>query len=274
MKSATPLLAAAALMAILSTSPIAAEQSILLQSTTSTKNSGFYDHILPLFKAETGITVHVVAVGSGQAIKNARNCDADVLLVHAKADEENFVAKGFGVKRHRLMYNDFIIVGPAADPAKINTLKDAPAALIRIAQTKTLFVSRGDTSGTHKKEQTLWRSAGINVIAASGKWYRETGSGMGATLNAAVAMGAYALTDRATWIAFKNKQGFNIHVEGDKALLNQYGIILVNKARCPTTKTNAGQRFIDWLTSPTGQAAIQGFRRNGQQLFFPNAAKN
>jgi tungstate transport system substrate-binding protein len=274
MKSAIPLLLAATLLVALSTSATATERSILLQSTTSTKNSGFYDHILPLFKADSGITVHVVAVGTGQAIKNARNCDADVLLVHAEADEKNFVARGFGVKRHRLMYNDFVIVGPSSDPAKISNFKTAPAALTRIAQTETLFVSRGDSSGTHKREQALWRSTGINAVAASGEWYRETGSGMGATLNAAVAMSAYALTDRATWIAFRNKQGFKIHVDGGKALLNQYAVILVNKARCPANKAKAGQRFVDWLTSTAGQAAIQRFRKNGQQLFFPNAVKN
>jgi len=250
---------------------LAEDKSILVQSTTSTQNSGLYGYLLPLFKADSGITVNVVAVGTGQAIKNAQNCDADVLLVHAKPAEEKFVADGYGVKRFDLMYNDFVIVGPASDPAGIAGGKDAAAALKTIAANKALFASRGDNSGTHKAEKALWKTAGLDPTGASGGWYRETGSGMGATLNAGVGMGAYVLTDRATWISFKNKGDFEIAVEGDKALFNQYGVILVNKDKCPTVKVELGQQFIDWLLSPKGQDAIRGFRVDGQQLFFPNA---
>ena len=250
---------------------LAEDKSILVQSTTSTQNSGLYGYLLPLFKADSGITVNVVAVGTGQAIKNAQNCDADVLLVHAKPAEEKFVADGYGVKRFDLMYNDFVIVGPASDPAGIAGGKDAAEALKTIAANKALFASRGDNSGTHKAEKALWKMAGLDPTGASGGWYRETGSGMGATLNAGVGMGAYVLTDRATWISFKNKGDFKIAVEGDKALFNQYGVILVNKDKCPTVKVELGQQFIDWLLSPKGQDAIRGFRVDGQQLFFPNA---
>jgi tungstate transport system substrate-binding protein len=249
----------------------AADRSIIVQSTTSTKNSGLYDFILPRIKADTGITVHVVAVGTGQAIRNARNCDGDVLLVHAKAAEETFVASGYGVKRFDLMYNDFVIVGPPADPAKVGGGRNAAAALRKIAAKKALFASRGDDSGTHKKERALWRAAGVDPTKTYGKWYRETGSGMGATLNAGIGMGAYVMTDRATWIAFRNKRDFEILVEGDSALFNQYGVILVNKARCPSVKAALGQKVVDWLLSRTGQAAIGAYRRNGRQLFFPNA---
>jgi tungstate transport system substrate-binding protein len=250
---------------------LAEDKSILVQSTTSTQNSGLYGYLLPLFKADSGITVNVVAVGTGQAIKNAQNCDADVLLVHAKPAEEKFVADGYGVKRFDLMYNDFVIVGPASDPAGIAGGKDAAEALKTIAANKALFASRGDNSGTHKAEKALWKTAGLDPTGASGGWYRETGSGMGATLNAGVGMGAYVLTDRATWISFKNKGDFKIAVEGDKALFNQYGVILVNKDKCPTVKAELGQQFIDWLLSPKGQDAIRGFQVDGQQLFFPNA---
>jgi tungstate transport system substrate-binding protein len=250
---------------------LAADKSIIVQSTTSTKNSGLYDYLLPKFKADTGITVHIVAVGTGQAIKNARNCDGDVLLVHAKPSELKFVASGYGIKRFDLMYNDFVIVGPPSDPAKIAGSKDAGAALKKIAAAKALFASRGDDSGTHKKEKALWKAAGINPKAASGKWYRETGSGMGATLNAGVGMGAYVMTDRATWIAFKNKGDFKIAVQGDKVLFNQYGVILINKAKCPSVKAGLGQEFIDWLLSAKGQKTIAAYKKKGQQLFFPNA---
>ena len=249
----------------------AEDKSILVQSTTATQNSGLYGYLLPLFKADSGITVNVVAVGTGQAIKNAQNCDADVLLVHAKPAEEKFVADGYGVKRFDLMYNDFVIVGPASDPAGLAGGKDAAAALKTIAANKALFASRGDNSGTHKAEKALWKTAGLDPTGASGGWYRETGSGMGATLNAGVGMGAYVLTDRATWISFKNKGDFEIAVEGDKALFNQYGVILVNKDKCPTVKVELGQQFIDWLLSPKGQDAIRGFQVDEQQLFFPNA---
>ena len=247
------------------------DRSIILQSTTSTANSGLYDHILPIFTAKTGITVHVVAVGTGQAIKNAQNGDGDVLLVHAKPAEEKFVAEGYGVKRFDVMYNDFIIVGPAGDPAKVTGTRDGPAALKAIADAQTPFASRGDNSGTHKKELHLWKAAGIDPSTASGTWYRETGSGMGATLNAAVGMNAYALTDRGTWISFKNKSAFGIHVEGDAALFNQYGVILVSPQKHPKVKAEWGQAFIDWIIGEEGQKAIADYTLGGQQLFFPNA---
>ncbi|MCK5623821.1 MAG: extracellular solute-binding protein [Alphaproteobacteria bacterium] len=249
----------------------AGERFITVQSTTSTQNSGLLDYILPKFTEKTGIEVRVVAVGTGQAIKNAMNGDGDVLLVHARAAEEKFVAGGFGVKRHDLMYNDFVIVGPAADPAKVGGMKDPLAALHKIAATQAVFASRGDDSGTHKKELSLWKGAGLDVASASGGWYRETGSGMGATLNIAVGMGAYVMTDRATWIAFRNKGGLEVLVEGDEALFNQYGVTMVNPAKLRYPKTERSQAFVDWLLSDEGQAAIASYNVGGQQLFFPNA---
>ena len=264
---------ALALVAALSlaVSAQAADKSIIVQSTTSTANSGLYDDILPMFKAGSGITVNVVAVGTGQAIKNAQNCDGDVLLVHAKPSEEKFVGEGYGVKRFDLMYNDFIIVGPPADPAGVKGSKDAAAALAKIAASKALFASRGDNSGTYKKEMALWKAAGVDPKLDSGKWYREVGSGMGATLNTGLGMGAYVLTDRATWISFKNKGDFEILVEGDKQLFNQYGVMLINPEKCPNVKADLGQAFIDWLLSAKGQNAIRAYHLDGQQLFFPNA---
>ncbi len=265
--------AAATTAALAASTAMATAQSIIVQSTTSTKNSGFYDYVLPMIRRDTSVTVNVVAVGTGQAIKNASNCDGDVLLVHAKPAEEKFVASGFGVKRSDLMYNDFIIVGPPSDPANIAGGRNATYALRKVAAAKALFASRGDDSGTHKKETSLWKSAGVDPKGASGKWYRETGSGMGATLNTGVGMGAYVLTDRATWIKFKNKGDFRIVVEGDKGLFNQYGVILVNKARCPSVKADLGQKVIDWLLSAKGQKAINDYKVNGKQLFFANAAE-
>ena len=250
---------------------LAGDKSIIVQSTTSTANSGLYDYLLPMFKEDSGITVNVVAVGTGQAIRNARNCDGDVLLVHAKSAEEKFVGDGYGVKRFDLMYNDFVIVGPPSDPASVAGMSDAPAALKQIAAAEATFASRGDDSGTHKKEQSLWKSAGVDAGEASGTWYRETGSGMGATLNAGVGMGAYVMTDRATWISFKNKADFSILVEGDEALFNQYGVILVNQDKCPSVKAGLGQQFVDWLISEKGQDAIRAYKVQQQQLFFPNA---
>lgn len=247
------------------------DRFILVQSTTSTQNSGLFDHILPIFTEATGIDVRVVAVGTGQAIRNAANGDGDVLFVHATAAEEAFVAEGHGLARHDVMYNDFVIVGPAADPAGVAGMDDAAAALARIAEADAPFASRGDDSGTHKAELRLWSATEVDVTAASGGWYREMGSGMGATLNAAQAMGAYALSDRATWIAFANKGDLTILVEGDPRLFNQYGVILVNPARHPAVKAELGRRFVDWLLSEDGQAAIGGFRVAGQQLFVPNA---
>lgn len=251
----------------------AADQFIVLQSTTSTQISGLFDHLLPHFQKQTGIAVRVVAVGTGQALKNAQNGDGDVLLVHAKAAEEQFVADGWGVQRRDVMYNDFVIVGPANDPAKLNGMHDAPAALKKLAETHTTFVSRGDDSGTHKKEQALWKATHIDPTTASGSWYRETGSGMGATLNTAVGMTGYTLTDRATWISFQNKADFQVLVEEDSQLFNQYGIILVNPAKHSHVKAVQGQQFIDWLLGPHGQQLIADYRIGNQQLFFPNAAR-
>lgn len=249
----------------------AQQRSIIVQSTTSTANSGLYDSILPVFTDQTGITVHVVAVGTGQAIKNARNGDGDVLLVHAKSAEEEFVAEGFGVQRFDVMYNDFVLVGPPTDPAGVRGAEGAVEALRKVAMAEAPFASRGDDSGTHKKELQLWSESGVDVGQASGSWYRETGSGMGATLNVAVGMGAYALTDRATWISFGNKGDFEIVFEGDEGLFNQYGVILVNPDRHPRVKVEEGQAFIDWILGDEGQDAIAAYQLSGQQLFFPNA---
>ena len=256
---------------ILGAAAHADDRFITVQSTTSTQNSGLYDHILPQFTEATGVTVRVIAVGTGQAIKNARNGDGDVLLVHAKAAEDQFVADGFGVQRFDVMYNDFVIVGPKADPAGVKGEADAAVALSRIATSQSIFASRGDDSGTHKKERALWTGAGVDVAAASGGWYRETGSGMGATLNVAIGMGAYAITDRATWIKFGNKADHMILSEGDERLFNQYGVILVNPAKHPNVKAKQGQAFIDWLLSEAGQAAIGAYMIKGRQAFFPNA---
>lgn len=264
---------AAAVLAMVTLPLQADERFIIVQSTTSTENSGLYDAILPMFTAKTGLEVRVVAVGTGQAIKNAQNCDGDVLLVHAKAAEEKFVGDGYGVSRSDLMYNDFVIVGPADAPTNIKG-NEVIAALKAIAAKELPFASRGDDSGTHKKEMSLWSEAGVDAVAASGGWYRETGSGMGATLNVAVGMDAYALTDRASWIAFGNKQDFEIAVEGDPRLFNQYGIIAVNPERCRNVKAEEARLFIDWMLGEDGQAAIGAYKRDGQQLFFPNAGKS
>jgi tungstate transport system substrate-binding protein len=249
----------------------AEDKFIIVQSTTSTQNSGLFEHILPEFTKKTGIDVRVVAVGTGQALKNAKNGDGDVVFVHSKPDEEKFVAEGWGVKRHDVMYNDFVIVGPAADPAKIAGLKAAPEAFKKIAAAEAPFASRGDDSGTNKAELKLWQEAGVDPSLASGRWYLETGSGMGATLNIAVGKQAYTLTDRGTWLSFANKDAFKILVEGDTKLFNQYGVILVNPAKHPNVKAAEGQAFIDWLIGPEGQAAIASYKIDGQQLFFPNA---
>jgi len=264
---------ATALVCLGLAAPVAAEEFILVQSTTSTQNSGLFDHLLPMFEAETGIEVRVVAVGTGQAIRNAANGDGDVLFVHAKPAEEAFVSEGHGVARHDVMYNDFVIVGPDDDPAGVAGQQDVVGALSQIAAALAPFASRGDDSGTHKAELRLWSETSVDVAAASGGWYRETGSGMGATLNTGVAMGAYVMTDRATWIAFGNKGDHTVLVEGDPRLFNQYGIILVNPERHPGVHAEAGQRFIDWVLSEAGQTAIAAFEVDGQQLFFPNAAR-
>ncbi len=244
---------------------------IIVQSTTSTQNSGLFEHILPKFTEKTGVEVRVVAVGTGQALKNARNGDGDVVLVHSKPDEEKFVAEGWGVKRHDVMYNDFVIVGPKADPARVAGLKDADQALEKIAEAKAPFASRGDNSGTHKAELRLWAKTGVDPRQSSGDWYLETGSGMGATLNTAVGKHAYTLTDRGTWLSFANKDDFEVLVEGDPKLFNQYGVILVNPEKHPRVKADKGQAFVDWLTSSEGQRAIASYKIDGQQLFFPNA---
>ena len=264
-------LAIAAVLTIAAHAAPAAERFITVVSTTSTENSGLFMALLPRFTARTGIEVRVVAVGTGQAIRLARNGDADVLLVHHTASEEQFVADGFGVARFDVMYNDFVIVGPGHDPAEIAATATASAALARLAGRASPFVSRGDDSGTHKRELSLWASAGVNVEAASGTWYRETGSRMGATLNVASAMNAYALTDRATWLKFDNKGGLEILVQGDPRLFNQYGIVLVDAARHPHVKTGDGQAFIDWVLSAEGQAVIGAYRVAGQAAFVPNA---
>ncbi|MCP5419100.1 MAG: extracellular solute-binding protein [Gammaproteobacteria bacterium] len=250
----------------------AAERFITVASTTSTENSGLFDYLLPKFTEKTGIEARVVAVGTGQAIELARKGDADVLFVHHKPSEEKFVADGQGVKRFDVMYNDFVIVGPKSDPAGVKGMKDAAGAMKKIADSDSPFASRGDDSGTHKMELGLWKNAGVDVKAASGGWYRETGSGMGATLNTAGGMDAYALTDRATWLNFANKGDLEIVVEGDPKLFNQYGIILVNPEKHPHVKVKDGQAFIDWILSPEGQQVINGYEIKGHQAFFANAS--
>ena len=267
-------LGAAAVALLLGGAAVAQDQSIIVQSTTSTANSGLYDYLLPIFQGKTGIQVNVVAVGTGQAIKNAQNCDGDVLLVHAKPSEENFLAAGYGTERTDLMYNDFVIVGSTADPAGVGGMTDVQGALAQIAQSGALFASRGDDSGTHKKEVALWADAGVDPTGASGGWYRETGSGMGATLNAGIGMGAYVMTDRATWISFANKQDYAVQVQGDEDMFNQYGVIPVNPAKCPAVNVDAANTFASWLVSEEGQDAIAAYKVAGQQLFFPNAPEN
>ena len=251
----------------------AEERFITLASTTSTQNSGLFDHLLPLFRKKTGIDVRVVAVGTGQALRLARRGDADVVLVHHRPAEEQLVADGFGVERFDVMYNDFVIIGPPSDPARVAGKTDATEAFRAIADSRTPFISRGDESGTHKKEVELWAVAGIDVAAASGLWYRESGSGMGATLNIAAAMNAYVLSDRATWLSFANRGALEVLLEGDPRLFNQYGVILVDPERHPHVKENDAQTFIDWLTGAEGQAAIAGFKIGGQPAFVPNASR-
>lgn len=248
-----------------------ATRFITVSSTTSTTDSGLFNHLLPLFKAKTGIEVRVVSQGTGQALDTGRRGDADVVFVHARAQEVKFVEDGFGVERKPVMYNDFVLIGPKADPAGIRGSKDIVSALKAVQGKASPFVSRGDKSGTHAAELTLWRAAEIDIEKVKGPWYREIGQGMGAALNTASAMNAYVLSDRATWINFKNRGELDISVEGDRRLFNQYGVILVNPARHPHVKTADGQTFIDWLVSPEGQKAIGDYKINGEQLFFPNA---
>jgi len=247
------------------------EKSITLASTTSTENSGLLGYLLPIFKNESGIGVRVVAVGTGQAIRMAMKGDADMLLVHHRPSEEKFVHEGYGVERVELMHNDFVIVGPASDPAGIQGIKDPAAALGRIRSNRAAFVSRGDDSGTHKKELGLWAALGSQPGDDDADWYRESGSGQGATLNIAGEMDAYCLSDRATWVKFANKRGLEVLVEGDPRLLNQYAVILVNTQKHPHIKAGEGQQLIDWLISERGQQLIAAYRVDGQQLFFPVA---
>ena len=266
-------LAVAALGAVVLTSFLgrAQDKSIVVASTTSTQDSGLFGCILPLFEAQTGVTVRVVAQGTGQALDTARRGDADVVFVHAKAQEEKFVAEGFGVKRFDVMYNDFVLVGPKSDPAKVKGSKEILAALQAIHAAASPFVSRGDNSGTHSAELALWKAAGLDPASAKPAWYREIGQGMGAALNAAGATGAYVLSDRGTWISFKNKSDLEIVVEGDHKLFNQYGVILVNPAKHQHIRKDLGQAFNDWIISAEGQNAIRSCKIDGQQLFFPNA---
>jgi tungstate transport system substrate-binding protein len=249
----------------------AQDKSIVVASTTSTQDSGLFGHILPMFKAKTGIDVKVVAQGTGQALDTARRGDADVVFVHAKPAEEKFLAEGFGVKRYPVMYNDFILIGPKGDPAGIKGSKDIVAALGAIKAKGADFISRGDKSGTHQAELSLWKVAGIDIAKDKGPWYKEIGQGMGAALNTASASNAYVLADRGTWLSFKNRGELGIAVEGDKRLFNQYGIMLVNPEKHPSVKKDFGQQFIDWLVSAEGQKAIADYKINGEQLFYPNA---
>ncbi len=271
-----------AILGLLAGQPVQAqERFVTVASTTSTQDSGLFDHILPLFTQKTGIQVRVVAQGTGQALDTGRRGDADVVFVHAKAQEQKFVEDGFGLKRFAVMYNDFVLIGPASDPAKINGVKDIASALQAIAAKGSPFVSRGDRSGTHAAELALWKAVGIdpakpqagNPQGGNQNWYREIGQGMGAALNTAMAMEAYVLSDRATWLSFKNKGTLQISVEGDARLFNQYGVMLVNPAKHPHVKAQDGQAFVDWLVSPEGQAAIGQFKIDGKQLFFTNAGQ-
>jgi tungstate transport system substrate-binding protein len=256
---------------LVGTAAHAQTRHITVASTTSTEQSGLFKHLLPEFERKTGIQVRVVALGTGQALDMAERGDADVVFVHAKALEEKFIAEGYGVRRFEVMYNDFVVVGPRSDPAKVGAAKDVVAALQKIKAARAPFVSRGDKSGTHLAELQLWRMAGIDVAKDKGPWYRETGSGMGTALNTASGMNAYALTDRGTWLSFRNRGELVISVAGDKRLFNQYGVILVSPAKHPHVKKEMGQAFIDWIVSPEGQAAIASFKIDGEQLFFPNA---
>jgi len=251
---------------------VAQDRSIVVASTTSTQDSGLFGYLLPLFKAQTNIEVKVIAQGTGQALDTARRGDADVVFVHAKSQEEKFLAEGFGVKRFDVMYNDFVLIGPKSDPAGVRG-KDIESALKAIQEKATPFVSRGDKSGTHSAELALWKQAGIDIAVTKGPWYREIGQGMGPALNTAGAMNGYVLSDRGTWISFKNRGDLDIVVEGDKRLFNQYGVMLVNPEKFPSVKKEFGQAFIDWLVSTEGQTAIAGYKIEGQQLFFPNAEK-
>ena len=267
------LIAAVAAAAVLFGAPVSAQdKSIVVSSTTSTQDSGLFGYILPLFKQKTGIEVKVIAQGTGQALDTGRRGDADVVFVHAKSAEQKFLAEGLGVKRYPVMYNDFVLIGPKSDPAGVKGMKDVAKALQMIKDKQAPFISRGDRSGTHLAELALWnKNAGIDIEKEKGPWYKSIGQGMGAALNTAGASNAYVLSDRGTWISFKNKGDLVIAVEGDKRLFNQYGVMLVNPEKHPNVKKDLGQQFIDWLVSPEGQKAIANYKINGEQLFYPNA---
>jgi tungstate transport system substrate-binding protein len=267
------IMAAAALATAIFTTPVLAQdKSIVVSSTTSTQDSGLFGYLLPLFKQKTGIEVKVVAQGTGQALDTGRRGDADVVFVHAKSAEQKFLAEGEGVKRYPVMYNDFVLIGPKSDPAGIRGMNDVAKALQKIKEKQAPFISRGDRSGTHIAELALWnKDAGIDIDKDKGPWYKSIGQGMGAALNTAGASNAYVLSDRGTWLSFKNKGDLQILVEGDKRLFNQYGVMLVNPAKHPNVKKDLGQQFIDWLVSPEGQKAIANYKINGEQLFYPNA---
>jgi len=255
----------------LSAHVIAQEKSIVVASTTSTQDSGLFEYLLPIFQQQTGIAVKVIAQGTGQALDTGRRGDADVVFVHAKSAEEKFLAEGQGVKRNPVMYNDFVLIGPKSDPAGVKG-RDIAAALKTIKEKQAPFISRGDRSGTHIAELALWnKDAGIDIDQQKGPWYKSIGQGMGAALNMAAASNSYVLSDRGTWLSFKNKGDLQILVEGDKRLFNQYGVILVNPEKHPAVKKELGQQFIDWLLSPEGQKAIANYKINGEQLFYPNA---
>ena len=270
----TVMVAAALAAAILTTPVCAQDKSIVVSSTTSTQDSGLFGHILPLFKEKTGIDVKVIAQGTGQALDTGRRGDSDVVFVHAKSAEEKFLAEGEGVKRHPVMYNDFVLIGPKSDPAGIKGMKDVAQALKTIKDKQADFISRGDRSGTHIAELALWnKDAGIDIEKEKGPWYKSIGQGMGAALNTAGASNGYVLSDRGTWLSFKNKGDLQILVEGDKRLFNQYGVMLVNPAKHPNVKKELGQAFVDWVISPEGQKTIAEYKIDGEQLFFPNAGK-
>jgi tungstate transport system substrate-binding protein len=274
MKFTTSFARVAYVLLVLACAPSAlAQRFITVASTTSTEQSGLFKHLLPIFEEKTGIEVRIVALGTGQALDLARRGDADVVFVHAKPAEERFLAEGHGVRRHPVMYNDFVVIGPKTDPAGVAGGTDTLDALLKIKNASAAFVSRGDRSGTHIAEVDLWKMAGVDIGREKGPWYRETGQGMGPALNTASSMNAYLLADRATWLAFKNRGDLAILVEGDMRLMNQYGVMLVNPERHPSVKRAEGQAFIDWVVSPEGQAAIAAYRIDGEQPFFPNAGE-
>jgi tungstate transport system substrate-binding protein len=252
-------------------SAFAEDRSIVVASTTSTRDSGLFDYLLPIFKEKTGIEVKVVAQGTGQALDTGRRGDADVVFVHARSEEEKFLAESYGVKRYPVMYNDFVLIGPKSDPAGVRGGKDIVTALRMLKERRMPFISRGDRSGTNIAELKLWKAAGIDIAAEKGPWYREIGQGMGAALNMASATDAYVLSDRGTWLSFRNKGDLVIAVQGDRRLFNQYGVMLVNPQKHPNVKKQLGQQFIDWLVSPDGQSTIAGYKVNGEELFFPDA---